>query len=513
VLRRQCRVAIVVGVTSFLPAMDARAQGFESEVRIDQLQPPSAGSPFGRAEGPHEVFDEGVAFAFRLTTDYQLEPVRSTVRGVSDEERALVQHALLGHLGASLSPLHWMMFELNFSFAPFVTGEDDDRLPQQKTLVAGEPGIGDIRAGVHFRPISGKELDLSLGARVWGPTGDDAAYMAGSDKFLRIEAVTAVAGEIDYLVYGCTLGLAPLFFAGRDGDRLATSCATHFKLAPMIALGVEPHFAMFSFSQATSTASSANAPGLGDADVAFQFEPLGTVAFKFGDFMLSLGAGPGIGNAPGMPKARAMLQFGWASRGERVVVEQEVDSDLDGLPDEYDACPDAAGPEERRGCPDERDLDGDGIIEGDACPNDPGASYDNPEANGCPDRDNDHIADPIDPCPAEPGPGSGGCPKFARLEKGDFVIDPPIAFGRGKTTLDGDSRTALTEVVGTMRANPKIKQISVAIGARRSNPRLTDKRAAEILSFFNDQNFDSSRFEVVLEDDLESGRVTIRVVK
>jgi hypothetical protein len=338
--------------------------------------------------------------------------------------------------------------------------------------------------------------------------------LSGKSKFSRFEFVPAVVGAVDLFEYGCTLGIAPLFFGGRDGDRLAASCAAHFKLAPMIALGFEPHFAVFSYSPVASQQKpSEHVPGMSNADFAVQFEPTASVAFSFGDFSLGVSGGPGLGGAPGVPKARAMLTLGWAARGERVVEEVVADADLDGIADEYDACPDAAGPKDRRGCPDERDTDGDGIIEGDACPDEPGASYEDPEANGCPDRDNDHLADPIDPCPAEPGVSSGGCPKFARLEQGDFVLDPPIKFNAGSWKLSKDAVAAITEVVATMRANPKIEQVSIVIGSKRSSPRLTDKRAATVLKVLNEQNFDSSRYELVLKDDLKAGELQISVVK
>jgi hypothetical protein len=509
-------VALALGMTSLLGSIvgTANAQGFDAEVRIDQLHPPTAGSPFTRAEGPVEPFEDGIAYAIRLAGDYQLAPVRSTIINEptgDDNERNVVAHAFLGHLAGSITPLHWMTIELNLA-AGWAEGEADERLSQQQ-LSAGEPGFGDIRVGAHFRAMNTPELDLQFGARVWAPTGTSAAYLAGSDQYVRFEVVPAVAGEIDLLLYGCTLGLAPLFFAGRDGDRIATSCAALFKLAPMIALGVEPHVALFTFSEATSRATSAHAPGLGNADVAVMFEPLASAAFSFGGFSLGVAGGPGFGNAPGTPRMRAMFTLSYADRGERVVEEVIEDSDLDGLPDEYDACPNAAGTKERRGCPDERDLDGDGIIDGDACPDEPGAQYDDPDANGCPDRDNDHIADPVDPCPIEPGESSGGCPQYARFEAGNFEIEPPISFARRRATLSETGRAALIEVIRTMRANPKIEQVSIAIGAKRASQKLTDKRAAAILAVLNDQNFDSSRYEVVLSDDLKSGAVVVRVVK
>ena len=492
----------------------AHAQGDESEIRIDQMQPASAGSPFTRAEGPHEPFEEGIAYAFRFTADYAFMPLQSTVLNAdpttSTEDLAPVAHALLFHFGASLSPLYWLNFELNFPFAVFEGGDDDNRVPSE-SFAAGQPGQGDLRIGAFGRPITGEELDLALGARFWAPTGSTAAYLGGEHKSFRLELVTSVAGEVDVVQYGCTLGLAPLFFAGRDGDRLATSCAAHFTLAPTFSLGVEPHFALFSY--AGDNPDDRNVPGLGHGSVVAQFEPLASAHVRFGDFSLGFATGPGMGTAPGTATARAMFTFGYADRGERVIVEKIQDADLDGIEDKYDACPDEAGPKERRGCPSEQDLDGDGIIAGDACPEEPGAKYDDPEANGCPDRDNDHFADPVDPCPTEPGPSSEGCPKYARLEGDDFVITPPIRFPKRGAKLAAKAREALIEVIATMRANPKIEQVSLSIGTKGARKKLTNKRAATILAIFDDQSVDSNRFEVVLSEDLKSGQVKVRAIR
>lgn len=500
-------VAALVAASA-MHASPAQAQGATAEVQIDQLQPPSPNSPFTRAEGPADRFDTGIGYGFRFTTDYGLAPLRSSV---GDDVREPVAHALLGHLGAGITPLQWLTVEVGWSFAAFETGEAEDRL--NSFIAAGEAGVGGLRLGTHLRPYIDQDLSFSLGARVWAPLGMPETYLTSNERFFRVEVVPAIAGDIDLLRYGCTLGLAPLFFAGRDGDRLALSCATQFKLAPVVAMGLEPHAAIFSFSGVDLDARSEHTPGLGDADVAVAFEPLATISFKFGGFLLTAAGGPGLGNAPGTPKARALLSFGWNARGERVELdERPSDRDVDGIPDGYDACPDEAGSKKRRGCPDPRDTDGDGIVDGDACPDEPGANYEDPDANGCPDRDNDHVADPVDACPTEPGSGDG-CPEMARLADGDFVIEPPIAFRYGQARLSQENVDALVEVIRTLRANPKIEQINVKLGTRRGGRALTDRRADALLQLFNEQNLDSARYQLELDDDLQAGSVEIHVAK
>ncbi len=518
VRQASCLAAAAALLTAGSWTASAWGQGKGAEIHLDQMQPASAGSPFTRAEGPHDRFEEGIAYAFRVTGDYAYRPLLSHQVAANGEEVGdpvpLVEHALLLHVGAALAPLHWLNVELAMPFAVWETGEDDDRI-EQKEMTAGTAGVGDLRVGVHIRPVASKAVDLSLGLRVWAPFGDDDAYMGGDDRYVRFEAVPAVAGEIDYFAYGCTLGIAPLFFAGQDGSRVAASCAGHFKLAPMVSLGLEPHFAVFAHNDADDVSGTSQVtPGLGNADIAVQFEPLIALGLRLDELMVGIAGGPGFGSAPGTGQARVLLTVGYAARGERIVEEGVNDADLDGVPDEYDACPDEAGTEARRGCPGKQDTDGDGIPdEGDACPDEPGPKYDDPEANGCPDSDNDHIADPIDPCPAEPAPDTGGCPEFARLKDGDFVIDPPVAFKRRSAKLTKKGEQALVEVISTLRANPNIEQISISIGAKRARAKLTDKRAAALLALFELQNVETSRFEVVLSDDLASGSVTVHIIR
>ncbi|MFM2146749.1 MAG: hypothetical protein RL732_1585, partial [Bacteroidota bacterium] len=90
------------------------------------------------------------------------------------------------------------------------------------------------------------------------------------------------------------------------------------------------------------------------------------------------------------------------------------DSDGDGVSDEFDSCPDAAGLKELSGCP---DKDGDRVADKyDECPDVAGSQF----MNGCPDKDGDGVADFKDACPDKKGSlDFNGCPD----SDGDGISD------------------------------------------------------------------------------------------
>lgn len=100
-----------------------------------------------------------------------------------------------------------------------------------------------------------------------------------------------------------------------------------------------------------------------------------------------------------------LIKFGGPSK---------MDSDGDGVADEKDACPDAAGTKENDGCP---DTDGDGVLDKDDLCADAAGSKEN---GGCPDTDGDGVLDKDDLCPEAAGTvENNGCPDT----DGDGVVD------------------------------------------------------------------------------------------
>lgn len=120
------------------------------------------------------------------------------------------------------------------------------------------------------------------------------------------------------------------------------------------------------------------------------------------------------------------------------------DTDGDGISDNEDECPKVAGTADNKGCPKEdmskKDSDGDGVPDKeDKCPNLKG----NTSAMGCPDRDGDGVEDSADKCPDSQGSfDSMGCPD----RDGDGMADfedkcpdkPGLRIYYGCPDTDGD---------------------------------------------------------------------------
>jgi hypothetical protein len=88
----------------------------------------------------------------------------------------------------------------------------------------------------------------------------------------------------------------------------------------------------------------------------------------------------------------------------------------------------------------------------------------------------------VDRCPDEPGssPQSSaapGCPRFARLRGSRFVIVPPLS-AQPSATQQLAERDALGEVAFTMRATPRIGQLTVEVRLPGPDPEAARAHAA-----------------------------------
>lgn len=490
-----------------LAGTSASAEVPREGVRLDIAQPAPPDSPFFRAVGPHEPrADDEVEFAFGLGLEYAKDPLRTVAVDAGGGERvlsSLVDHAIFARVAASITPVRWISFDLSVPFALYETG--DARTVTYAGSSVAPPtsqGVGDPRVGLRARFVDTEPFDLLLGARVWAPIGTSSAYL--SDHRLRAEVELGFAGELSTVLYGCSASVAPGFFLPRDGDRIGVNCGVHAKLTPALSMGVEPSVVLLrDIDQG------------GAERLQLLLEPLAAAQLKAGDFRISLGGGPGFGSAPGTAQVRLLLGLSYLGVGKPEEAKAGVaDRDLDEIPDPQDACPDEAGPKnkarDRNGCP-AQDRDADGVRDADDyCPDRPGIEHADAKANGCPDSDNDELPDTIDSCPNEPGAAPTYCPIYARLSGTSFKISPPIEFRDAALTPGGVK--ALEEVAATMRANPKLEQVSISLGTKGVRSSVSDLRAQQIILLFR-ANLDTNRFEVVLRDDVKGGVVNVRIVR
>ncbi len=160
------------------------------------------------------------------------------------------------------------------------------------------------------------------------------------------------------------------------------------------------------------------------------------------------------------------------------------DKDGDGIADKDDKCPDVAGLKKFDGCP---DSDEDGVIDSkDECPDTPkGYKVDE---KGCPlDRDGDGIVDEEDECPDEPGTiEDKGCPKKETFSKVDEGIEP-LYFYTDKSSLSSNTIKKLGKLIKVLNDNSnyfvKIYGHADERASEEYNMTLSEKRAKSVQDY------------------------------
>jgi outer membrane protein OmpA-like peptidoglycan-associated protein len=184
------------------------------------------------------------------------------------------------------------------------------------------------------------------------------------------------------------------------------------------------------------------------------------------------------------------------------------DSDLDGIYDNVDRCPNAAedmdGFEDADGCPDV-DNDGDGVPDvDDDCPNMAEDLDGFNDMDGCPDVDNDGdgIRDADDRCPNAAEnfnrvEDTDGCPDAARMELPLAYIN----FKYNSAEISGaDPIPVLEEVAKIMKQNPEM-QIRIVghtdnRGTDAYNQNLSLRRAEAIRDYLTKRGVEAGRMQV-----------------
>lgn len=186
------------------------------------------------------------------------------------------------------------------------------------------------------------------------------------------------------------------------------------------------------------------------------------------------------------------------------------DSDLDGVPDAKDQCPNETGPAQNAGCPPfknlanrvvDNDTDGDGIPnDADKCPKEPETKNGYKDDDGCPDEVPSAVA------------------KFSGAIEG-------IVFKTGSAVLDNRSTPVLTKAADVFKKYPDIR-VEIGghtdnVGSSEVNTTLSQKRAEAVKDWFVKKGISAGRLEAkgfgpskpVSDNDSEAGRAKNRRVE
>jgi len=196
------------------------------------------------------------------------------------------------------------------------------------------------------------------------------------------------------------------------------------------------------------------------------------------------------------------------------------DTDADGVADKNDECPNEAGLAALHGCP---DSDGDGIMDKrDQCPEVAGLS----EFDGCPDSDEDGVPDNIDKCPQEIGAKTNsGCPE-AIDEIAPLIFNADeIQFKSSSAELTEISKRKLNGILNIMNEFPQSRFTIHGYTDNTASPafnlQLSIERAKSVKKYLVNKGIQANRLETdgfgqqnpVAPNDTEDGRAKNRRVE
>ena len=390
----------------------SHAAGFQ----LDRFEPAAAGNWFFGVD--HPWYSQARLIAAGLTFDYGhnlLLGGRYTPDGSFERSAAIIEHQLVGHVDVAAAFFDRVQVSASLPVVLFENGTAAFGVTPLATPAVGDPRIGAmVRLWHHAErdPVS-----LHAGARLFIPTGG-SDKLAG-DPSLRVMPEVIAAGMVashvrwtgsgSLLLRGTTsLGFGPASSIGSELQLRAgigwTDLERRFNVGPEATLSV-PITGDNAFTRRATS---------------FELLAGGQVSlFHF----VQVGAAIGLGavGTIGTPDVRVLVRIAYAPRPD----ERRIDSDHDGVPDAWDACPNQAGGQRARGCP---DADADGIPDADdLCPDVAAGAKPDPSRKGCGvDADRDGIPDAEDLCPdqptgAHPDPSGKGRP--AKDRDADGVPD------------------------------------------------------------------------------------------
>ena len=373
--------------------------------------------------------------------------------------------------------------------------------------------VGDLRVGADVRLYGQYQspFTVAVGAQLYLPTGSTEHFTTTGD--VRFLPRVMIAGDLQDFTYAVRFGfqVGPSTSSWIDsyhatGNQFVMGAAIGLRfLDKNLTVGPE----ISSYTLASNAFQAASSPT----------EALFGAHYRIDDIKIGAGVGSAFnpGDAYGAPSFRMLVGFEWHPSVPEPP--PPADRDQDGIPDEFDACPDTPGPFTEQtnvnGCPADRDRDGvpdgvdacpdvpgvrtddpktngcpppppdcdhDGILDNvDACPDVPGVRTDDPKTNGCPppppdlDRDKDGILNEVDACPDAAGPPNddpkkNGCP-LARVENGQIKISEQVKFAENSARILKDSDTVLNAVLEILNSHPEIPRSCVSRDTRTARAR------------------------------------------
>ncbi len=240
--------------------------------------------------------------------------------------------------------------------------------------------VGDLRLAADallYGEPEGKAR-VGVGVRVWLPTGETYSYT--SDGEWRLAPHASFGGDAGMFAYAAQL--AYVYRARKDefdgasiGNELAFAASGGVRvLQRRLLVGPELYGSTRLVSSGTAFLGSRTTP----------VEAVLGVHYGWRDFRFNAGFGPGFGKSYGSPEYRALLSVDWAPAEQKPAPPPPLpaepppppppeppppppppepppppppppDTDLDGIPDPRDACPDRPGPSNvdpaKNGCP------------------------------------------------------------------------------------------------------------------------------------------------------------------
>jgi outer membrane protein OmpA-like peptidoglycan-associated protein len=476
---------------------------------------------------------------------------------------AVVEHQLVGHLGASLG-----LFDRVVVFGGYYANlvEEGETVPAAAPADGTSPG--DALLGARVRILGDEQSVFSLAGELTGaiPVAhliDDSLRYAG-EEVGSIEPEVIAAVRVGGVEIDGNLGARFRKEAPATGVTIGHELTYALGAHTYVADRLRVHGELWGASTIADIGDREASP----MEILAGAKYLPCEGWARG-FVFGGSVSTGLLSGFGTPLVRVVGMAGFADPEgcpEPAPPPEPLDSDGDGLNDPLDECPlepeDVDDFEDQDGCPDP-DNDGDGVLDADdacplnpedrdgfedddgcpdpdndqdqvpdardACPMDPEDRDGFEDDNGCadPDNDNDTVLDAEDACPLEPGsPEEKGCPKTIRVEEGQIVILQRVEFATGKDVILERSMPVLEEVRLTLDANDRIERVRIeghtdARGRDASNMDLSRRRARSVVRWLIDQGIDTRRLEAwgcgeivpIESNDTQEGRQANRRVE